>query len=189
MIRIGVVGGGTYGESHLTVFKGMEEGGKVKLVGLAEQNEERRNQRAEQFGIPVYANHVEMMEKEELDGVTIATPDHLHLDIAMDVLERGIHCFVEKPLDVTVDGCKKMIARAKEKSVLLQVDFHKRYDPYHIEMREAYLDSGESITTPASSNLPSTISNSYEYSLTSGINPTKSCRASSEFLRSFIDVS
>jgi len=140
VIRIGVVGGGTYGESHLSVFKEMEAQGKVQLAALAERDDERRAQRAEQFDIPVYADHVEMMDKEKLDGVTIATPDHLHLDITTDVLERGIHCLVEKPLDVTVEGCKKMVARAKEKKVLLQVDFHKRYDPYHIEMREAYLE-------------------------------------------------
>ncbi|MCL4693989.1 MAG: Gfo/Idh/MocA family oxidoreductase [Candidatus Hydrogenedentes bacterium] len=140
MIRLGVVGGGTYGESHLTVFKEMEEHGRVKLVALADTNAERRAERSKQFGVAVYESHAEMLEKEALDGVTIATPDHLHLEVAMDVLTRGIHCFVEKPLDVTVEGCRTMIDQAATKGVLLQVDFHKRYDPYHMEMREAFLE-------------------------------------------------
>lgn len=140
MIRLGVVGGGTYGESHLTVFKEMEEQGRVRLVALAESNEERRKERAQQFGIAVYETHTEMLDKEELDGVTVATPDHLHREVALDVLSRGLHCLVEKPLDVTVEGCRSMVDEAAVKGLLLQVDFHKRYDPYHIEMRESFLE-------------------------------------------------
>ncbi|MCL4217137.1 MAG: Gfo/Idh/MocA family oxidoreductase [Candidatus Hydrogenedentes bacterium] len=140
MIRIGVVGGGTYGESHLAVFRDMEAQGKVQLAALAEHSEERREERRQQFNIPVYASHEEMMEKENLDGVAIATPDHLHHAIAMDVLERGLHCMVEKPLDVTVKGCRELVAKADKKQVLLEVDFHKRFDPYHIEMREQFLE-------------------------------------------------
>ncbi len=140
MIRIGVIGGGTYGESHLTVFKDLQSQGNVELAALAECNDERRELRKNQFDIPVYADYREMLDNEKLDGVTVATPDHLHLDIALEVMERGLHCMVEKPLDTTVEGCRKMLAKAEEKNVLLEVDFHKRFDPYHMEMREAYLE-------------------------------------------------
>ena len=140
MIRIGVVGGGTYGESHLTVFKDMESNGKVQLAALAEVNDELREERASQFAIPVYKTHQEMLEKEELHGVSVVTPDHLHRQIAGDVLDRGVHCLVEKPLDTTVEGCKELVAKAEEKGLLLEVDFHKRFDPYHIEMRESFLE-------------------------------------------------
>lgn len=140
MIRIGVVGGGTYGESHLSVYRDMEERGDVQLAALAECDDERRKLRKQEFGIPVYSNHLEMFDEENLDGVTVATPDHLHFQVAMDALERGLHCMVEKPLDVTVEGCRELIDKAEAKGVLLEVDFHKRFDPYHIEMRESYLE-------------------------------------------------
>jgi len=140
MIRIGVVGGGTYGESHLAVFRDLEEQGGVQLAALAEVNDERRNLRSQEYGIPVYRTHQEMLNKEELDGVTVATPDHLHRAIALDVLDHGLHCMVEKPLDVSVEGCRELIAKAEEKCLLLEVDFHKRFDPYHMEMREAFLE-------------------------------------------------
>jgi predicted dehydrogenase len=140
MIRIGVVGGGTYGESHLAVYRDLESQGRIQLAALAECNEERRAQRAKEYDIPVYASHTEMLEAEALDGVTVATPDHLHYQVALDVLEAGLHCMVEKPLDVTVEGCRKLIAKAREKKVLLEVDFHKRFDPYHIELRESFLE-------------------------------------------------
>ncbi len=140
MVRVGVVGAGTYGESHLAVFRDLEEAGRVRLVALAETNPERREQRKRQFGIPVYPTHTEMVEKEELDGVSVATPDHLHCQIVLDLLERGLHCLVEKPLDVTVEGARQMVQKAEEKELLLEVDFHKRFDPYHMEMRESYLE-------------------------------------------------
>jgi predicted dehydrogenase len=137
MVRIAVVGGGTYGESHLTVFRDMQETGQVKLVALAEIDPGKREQRGREFGIPVYATHTEMLDKEEIDGVTIATPDHMHCQVALDALDRGRHCFIEKPLDVTVEGCDRMLRQANEKGLLLEVDFHKRFDPYHVEMRES----------------------------------------------------
>lgn len=140
MLRIGVIGGGTYGESHLTVYKDMEACGEVQLAALAEINDELREQRGKDFGIEVYKDYREMLDKGRLDAVTIATPDHLHHDVALDVLNRGLPCMVEKPLDVTVAGAKELVAKAEEKGLLLQVDFHKRYDPYHIEMRESYLE-------------------------------------------------
>ena len=140
MVRIGVVGGGTYGESHLTVFRDMEDSGQVVLAALAETDAERREQHKRRFNIPVYPTHKDMLDHEDLDGVTVATPDHLHAQIALDVLDRGLHCMVEKPLDVAVEGCLAMVRKAEEKGVLLQVDFHKRFDPYHIEMRECYLE-------------------------------------------------
>ena len=140
MIRIGVIGAGTYGESHLAVYRDMEQQGRVQLAALAEINPERREQRQREYGIPVYETVEEMLDKEALDGVTVATPDHLHLDAAMAVLDKGLHCMVEKPLDVTVEGCRRLIEKAKAKHALLEVDFHKRFDPYHIEMRESYLE-------------------------------------------------
>lgn len=140
MVRIGVVGGGTYGESHLAEFRDLEARGDVRLAALAESHPQRREQRAREFGIPVYASHTDMLDKEPLDGVTVATPDHLHGQIVLDALERGVPCLVEKPLDVTVAGASKMVQKAEEKGLLLEVDFHKRFDPYHIEMRESYLE-------------------------------------------------
>ena len=82
MLRIGVVGGGTYGQNHLLVYKDMGKYADVKLVALAEINDELRAKLAKQFGLNVYGDYHQMLEKEELDGVTVATPDHLHFQIA-----------------------------------------------------------------------------------------------------------
>ncbi len=72
----------------------------------------------------------------------MATPDHLHKEIAAAAARAGKHVLVEKPLDVTVEGCEEIVRAAKESNVLLQVDFHKRYDPDH-QAIERLVKAGE----------------------------------------------
>ncbi len=132
--KICVIGGGTFGLMHLRAFHQLAVDGRCEFVALADTNEETLAQRKEEFGICTYTDFREMIEQEEPDGVTIATPDHVHRMISLEALKRGVHVFVEKPMDVTVAGCREMIRAAEEEGLLLEVDFHKRYDPYHIEL-------------------------------------------------------
>lgn len=136
-IRIGVIGGGVFGETHMQTFAQAQREGRCELVALAELNEELLAKRHEQFGLRTYTDYREMLAKEELDGVTVVTPDHTHRPIVVAALKAGCHVLVEKPMDVSVEGCEAMIAAAREADRLLEVDFHKRYDAYHIALREA----------------------------------------------------
>jgi len=131
--RIGVVGVGTFGIQHLRAFKQMEHAGEAVLAAASDVNPDRLKEMCDEFGIRGYADYREMLEQEELDGVSVATPDFLHREIAVAALQSGRHVLVEKPLDVTLEGCEEMIEAAGDR-VLLQVDFHKRYDPYHVEL-------------------------------------------------------
>lgn len=132
--RIGVVGTGTFGVNHLRAFKQMESDGQARLAAASDLNTGRLEEMRKTFGMHAYADYREMLRKEDLDAVTIATPDFLHRQIALDALAAGKHVLVEKPLDVTVEGCLQIVDAAQETGRLLQVDFHKRYDPYHIEL-------------------------------------------------------
>jgi hypothetical protein len=66
--------------------------------------------------------------REEFIGILQHISHELHWLIAAN---QGKHILVEKPLDVTVEGCEEIIKTAKKNNVLLQVDFHKRFDPDH----------------------------------------------------------
>jgi len=134
---LGVIGGGTFGWFHLTAYSQLQREGKAELVALADINEEVLERRAREFKVKTYTDYMEMLERERLDGVSVVTPDHLHREIALDALEAGVHVLVEKPMDVTVEGAVEMAEKARRKGLLLQVDFHKRYDPYHVELKRA----------------------------------------------------
>jgi predicted dehydrogenase len=142
-IRIAVIGAGKFGQTHLDVFAQLGGGG-VELAAIAEANPARAAELRTRYGIPVYEDFRALLEKEALDAVTIATPDHLHRDIAVATAAAGKHVLVEKPLDVTVEGAEAMVRAADEAGVLLQVDFHKPYDPDHqaIERRVGSGDLG-----------------------------------------------
>lgn len=141
-IKVGVVGAGIFGVNHLNAFRQLSYLGVAELSAVAEVNEERAKWVEQNYGCKVYRDYNEMFANPEIEAVTVVTPDHLHRPICMAAAAAGKHVLVEKPLDVTVEGCQMMIDAAKKANVLLQVDFHKRYDPDHIAL-ERRVSSGE----------------------------------------------
>ena len=136
MITIGVIGAGTYGRVHLDALKQREKDvGDVQLVGFAEINSQQRAAIESEYNIPGYPSHGELIDAENPDALTIVTPDHLHYTVIMDALDAGKAVLVEKPLTTDVEEAKAIVQKVKEKELLLQVDFHKRFDPYHIDLK------------------------------------------------------
>ena len=143
MTKIGVVGTGTYGLIHLDALAQRQRvANDVELVGFAEINPERRKEIEQRYGIRGYSNHEELIVKAGPDAVTVVTPDHLHHSIVMDVLNAGLPVLVEKPFATEVEQAQEMAAMARGKGLLCQIDFHKRFDPYHIDLKNR-IDEGE----------------------------------------------
>jgi predicted dehydrogenase len=122
---------------HLRAFSQMQREGRAELVGVADIDSEVLARRGAQYGVATFPDYREMVARTNPHGIAIVTPDFLHREIAVRCLRAGKHVLVEKPLDVTVAGCREVIAAAEENRRLLQVDFHKRWDPYHRELRES----------------------------------------------------
>lgn len=141
-VKIGVVGAGIFGVNHLNAFRQLSYLGVAELTAVAEVNEKRAQWVKENYDCQVYLDYNEMMEKSGVDGVTVVTPDPFHKPVVLAAAKHGKHVLVEKPLDVTVEGCIEMVEAAKKANILMQVDFHKRYDPEHAAM-EKRISSGE----------------------------------------------
>lgn len=141
-IKVGVVGAGVFGVHHLNAFRQLSYTGVAELAAVAVRTEKRAQWVEENYGCPVYLDYNEMLQKADLDAITVVTPDHLHKPIALAAAEHGKHVLVEKPLDVTVEGCRAMADAARKANILLQVDFHKRYDPDHMAL-ERRVSAGE----------------------------------------------
>jgi predicted dehydrogenase len=136
-VRIGVIGGGKFGEVHLKTFRQMGWDGVATLAAVCRKNGQALEAQCREFDVPGYTDYREMLERESLDAVTVCTPDHLHREMALAAIDRGLHVLAEKPLDTTVEGCREIIDAAEAKGVLLQVDFHKRFDPEHRAVERA----------------------------------------------------
>lgn len=136
MFKIAVIGVGKFGTNVLNAFTQAEKDGKCKLVAICDINETLLSSQMKEYNVKGYTDYKEMGEKEEFDAVAVVTPDPFHKEPVMYYAERGKHIFVEKPMDTTIEGCMEMIESCKKNNVLLQVDFHKRYDPYHKEIEK-----------------------------------------------------
>lgn len=134
-LRVGVVGGGNWGNFHLLAAKQQEAEGNVNLIAIADHNEELIEKHSINYGIKKYLDYKEMILNEDLDAITIATPDHLHKEIALFALNQKKHVLIEKPLDLTTTGCRQIVKLAKKNNLLLTVDFHKRYDVYNADVK------------------------------------------------------
>jgi predicted dehydrogenase len=71
----------------------------------------------------------------DLDVMSVATPDNLHTQVTLDSIQHGIHVLMEKPMCLAIDEADDIIAKAREKGVVVAVDMHKRYDPDHLRIQ------------------------------------------------------
>jgi predicted dehydrogenase len=74
-------------------------------------------------GVPRFKDYRAMLDKlgNQIDAVTVSTPDHMHFPIAMAAIALGKHVFVEKPLTHTVSEARQLAAAASEKKVATQM--------------------------------------------------------------------
>lgn len=94
MIRVGIVGLGKMGLSHLSIFRAHPQ---VELAGICDSTGYLLSVLGKYTGVKTYANLDAMLAAEELDAVVIATPSALHATMVRTALERGLHVFCEKP--------------------------------------------------------------------------------------------
>jgi predicted dehydrogenase len=135
-LRVGVIGAGIMGSNHARVLAGLPG---VDLVGIADPLAAHRDRAVELIGCNVY-NDVEALVAAGLDAVTIAAPTHLHHEIALHCLAKGIHALVEKPIASTVQEGREIVAAARRAGVTLMVGHVERFNPAVAAIKAAIRD-------------------------------------------------
>jgi predicted dehydrogenase len=123
-LRVGVVGAGMMGRNHLRTWSRMKG---VELVGLHDVDAQARETAAGQYGCRAYDDLDRLAS--EVDALTIAAPSSLHAAVAVPLLQRGVHCLVEKPLATTEADCWSLIAAAAASGSTLLVGHVERFNP------------------------------------------------------------
>lgn len=126
MVRIGIVGAGLWGGMHARAYA---QNSRVELAAVCDLDEGRARALAERYRIPKVFTRLDEMLAEDLDGVSVATPDDAHTQVVLAAAARGKHILVEKPLATRVEDCRAMIAAAEQAGVILMVDWHNRWNP------------------------------------------------------------
>jgi predicted dehydrogenase len=125
LLRVGVVGIGIMGSNHARVLADMPG---IKLAGVADPDEKQREFVCEALGCPGYAD-IEGVLAAGVDALTIAAPTHLHRDLALTCIRRGVHVLVEKPIASSVEEGNAIIAAARQAGVTLMVGHVERFNP------------------------------------------------------------
>lgn len=134
----GIVGCGMISEFHAGAIRELKN---ARLVAVADVVEPAAKKRGEQFGVDWYVGHEKMLERDDIDVISIGTPSGIHLDPALDAAKAGKHVIVEKPLEVTPERCDRIIAACKKAKVKLASIFPSRFKDCNIFIKEA-VDKG-----------------------------------------------
>lgn len=123
-LRIGVIGCGA-GIFHL---EGYATEPRATVVALAGLDTDRCQSLAKRFDVPmVFGDFEELLAVRDIDAVSIAVPNHLHMPIAVAALEAGKHVLIEKPLARTAEEGERMVQASQKAERVLAVAFNRRF--------------------------------------------------------------
>lgn len=121
-LRVGVIGCGGRGVgAHIATLQKLKETEKVEVNAVCDVFDKRAQQAARLTGGKPYQDYRQLLANKDVDVVVIATPDHLHAQMAIDAASAGKHVYVEKPMTHTVEEAQRVVAKIKETGVKLQV--------------------------------------------------------------------
>jgi predicted dehydrogenase len=122
-LRIAVVGTGHLGSIHAKLI-GLHD--DATLAAIVEPNAERGAAIAAQYSTDW---HPSIESMTDIDAVIIASPTTTHHAMAVFAMERGWHCFIEKPVTATEDEAVDLERRADASALVLQVGHVERFNP------------------------------------------------------------
>ena len=115
---------------------------QAEVVAVCSRDRQRANRAAADWGaVEAYPDYRELMDRAELDAVVIATPDYLHHEMVMRAARRGYHVICEKPLALSLDHAREMLAAVEAAGVHHMTFFSFRWGPHFVRMKEM-IDEG-----------------------------------------------
>ena len=126
-LNIGIIGAGRIGKVHMQSITYNVPGAKV--LGITDVFKDGLQELADKYGIEkVYEDYKEMLADKDIDAVLVCSSTDTHADISIEAAEAGKHIFCEKPVDLTPEKVKAVIAAVEKAGVKLQVGFNRRFD-------------------------------------------------------------
>jgi len=114
--NFGIIGCGMISAFHAACIRDLPN---ANIVAAADAVESSAQTFAEKHSCAAHADYHEMVQRDDLDIVTICTPSGAHLDPALAAIKAGKNVIIEKPLEVTLERCDAIIQAADEHTVML----------------------------------------------------------------------
>jgi predicted dehydrogenase len=124
MIRLGMAGLGKMGLSHLAILRAHP---LIDVVAGCDNTAYLTDVLGKYTGLKGYSDYDEMLRREQLDAVLIATPSRLHVPMVGKAIDRGLHVFCEKPFVLDVGQGEQLVSAAMTRRLTTQVGYHYRF--------------------------------------------------------------
>jgi predicted dehydrogenase len=138
-IRIGVIGVGLAGRHHLRDYRAHPD---ADVVAIADPDAARLQEIGGEFGVSRrYPSGERMLQEEELDVVSIVTPNKFHKPLTIAALEAGCHVLCEKPMAMSADEARQMLTVSRRVGKRLMVNFSYRFTEQSMALKQQ-VDAG-----------------------------------------------
>lgn len=139
-VAIGVVGVGRQGRAIIGELQKIDG---ASVAAICDTDEARlRSGRRRVPNAPAFADYRRMLdEQSDLSAVIVATPTHLHKQVALDALDAGKHVYCEAPIASTVEDCRALADAARRAATVFQAGLQGRSDPIY-QLARTFVSSG-----------------------------------------------
>ena len=135
-MKVGLIGTGAIAHKHAEAYAELG----YELVAVSNRGEEKGRAYAEQYGAEFVADWQALVGRADLDYVDVCTFPDSHLAIVQECAARGRAVLLQKPMDITLEACRKMIRLAKDADICLGVVSQHRFDDSTIFLKKALED-------------------------------------------------
>ncbi len=140
-IKTAVVGVGALGRHHLRWYSKLENS---ELVGLFDTDREKAEQYAKEYNVRAFDSLESLAESVQAVSVVVPTTDHY--DVGSLLIERGVHCLIEKPVTSDYEDARRLQTLSKEKGVKVSVGQIERFNPAvralaEIDIRPSFIEA------------------------------------------------
>jgi len=138
-VKVGVIGAGLFGETHASVYSELPD---VELVAVADVRADRAKEVAGKCGAKSYYDDWRrLVERDDIDAVSVVTPESMHREPVIEAANAGKHILVEKPIATTLGDADAMISAVERNNVKLMVGHILRFTPGYVQIKQA-IDEG-----------------------------------------------
>ena len=123
-LRVGVVGVGHIGSNHARLYAAQST---AEFTAIYDTDQAKAEQLAAEHGVRASGSLGEFLD--EIDAASIATPTNSHFEVTRQLIERGKHALVEKPIAENPAEATELARMAAERQVILQVGHVERFNP------------------------------------------------------------
>jgi len=134
-LRLGFIGTGGIAATQMRALASRPD---VELCAIADIDAGALATRGDAFGITArYTDYRQMLKREQLDAVSICTPNQTHAQTAIAALQSGVHVLCEKPMAHTAAAARRMVDVAEQTGYKLVIGFQYRFNPKTQFLRNA----------------------------------------------------